>query len=140
MTDHMVARGRVLAAHAPGRLAVELTGQDACPGCRCGRLALGGDKRRAELVLDGHAAVEVGAEILVAMPAPAVLRAALYLHGTPLLGLLAGAGIAAAAGFGDLGCLAGAVTGFAGALLVVRRAQRRWFRDLAGRLQVAPTP
>ena len=139
MTDHMVASGRVLAAHEPGRLDVELTQRHACPGCRCGRLALGADLRRAEIRLDGQIPVAIGAEILVTMPASAVLRASLCLHGVPLLGLLAGAVIAAAAGFGDLGCLAGAIAGFTGALLLLRRARQRWYRDVASGMRVVPT-
>jgi positive regulator of sigma E activity len=139
MTDRMVARGRVLAAHADGRLAVELTGQEACPGCRCGRLALASNVRRAELVLDGPTRVRIGEEILVTMPAAAVFRGALWLHGLPLAGLLTGAAAAAAVGFGDLGCLAGAVTGLTGALLLLRRIQRRWYSDAATGLRVAPT-
>ena len=139
MTDCMVAKGRVLGVHADGHVAVELTGQDACPGCRCGRLTLVPKQHRAELMLNTHTSVRVGEEVLVTMPASAVLRAALYLHGLPLAGLLAGAAVAAAAGCGDLGCLGGAVTGCAGALLLLRRSQRRRYREAAKGLQVAPT-
>lgn len=138
MTDCMVARGRVLRAYAAGRFAVELGQQDACPGCRCGRLALGPTQRRAELVLEGDVPVRIGEEILVTMPASAVLRAALCVHGLPLLGLLGGAALAAAVGCGDLGCLAGASIGFISALLFLRRIQRRRYSDVAKGLRVAP--
>ena len=135
----MVAKGRVLAAHADGRLAVELAGPEACPGCRCGRLVLASNKHRTKLVLDAQAPVRIGEEILVTMPAVDVLRGALWLHGLPLTGLLAGALAAAAAGFGDLGCLAGAAAGLSGALLLLRRIQRRWHSAAARGLRVAPT-
>ena len=139
MTDCMVARGRVLAARADGRLAVELTTQDTCPGCRCGRLALAPARRPTELLLDGRAPVQLGEEIFVTMPASAVLRASLCLHGLVLAGLLVGAAVAAAVGFGDLGCLVGAVMGLSGAALIVRRTQRRWYSDAAKGLRVVPT-
>jgi positive regulator of sigma E activity len=135
----MVVRGRVLATRADGHIAVELTGQDACPGCRCGRLALVPDRRRTELLLDRQPLIRSGEEIFVTMPSSAVLRAALCLHGLPLAGLLVGAAAAAAAGFGDPGCFVGAVTGMSSALLLLRRIQRRWYSDAAKGLRVAPT-
>jgi len=73
------------------------------------------------------------------IPAGAVFRGALWLHGLPLAGLLAGAASAAAVGFGDLGCLGGALAGFGGALLLLWRLQRRWHTDAARGLRVAPT-
>lgn len=132
----MVATGRVLAARAPGRLAVELTSQDACPGCRCGRLMLMPDRRRTELLLDVDCQRPAGEEILVKLPATAFLRAALLLHGLPLVGLLFGAVVAAVLGSGDLGCAIGAVAGLSGTLLLVSRIQRRWYRDAAKGLRV----
>ena len=138
MTDSMVARGRVLAKHADGQMAVALTSQDACPGCRCGRLAFVPNRQQTTLVLDRQVSGPIGAEILVTMPASAVLRAALCLHGLPLAGLLAGAALAAVTGFGDLGCLVGAVIGLSGSLLLLRRIQRRWYRNAAKGLRVEP--
>ncbi len=135
----MVAKGRVLAAHANGRVAVEVTGQDACAGCRCGRLALAPSQHRTELVLDGRMPVSLGEEVVVTMPASTVLRAALCVHGLPMVGLLAGAAVAAATGAGDLGCLVGAVIGLSSALWLLRRIQRRWYSDVAKGLRVAPT-
>jgi len=139
MTDCMVARGRVLATRVDGQLAVELMGQDACPGCRCGRLALTPSRRPTELVLDRQSSLRIGEEILLTMPASAVLRAALCLHGLPLAGLLAGAAVGFSAGFGDLGCLVGAVTGLSSTLLLLRRIQLRWYRKVAKGLRVAST-
>ena len=139
MTDCMVAKGRVLASRADGRLAVELNAEEACPGCRCGRLALMPARRATELSLDGQAPARVGEEILVTIPASTVLRASLCLHGLVLAGLLVGAVGAAAAGFGDLGCFVGAVMGLSGAALIGRRSQRRWYNDAAKGLRVVPT-
>ncbi len=139
MNDCMVARGRVLATRADGHVTVELTSQDACPGCRCGRLALVPDRQRTARVLADQTPIRMGDEIFVTMPATDVLRAALCLHGLPLAGLLVGAALAAAAGFGDLGCVVGAATGLGGALAVLRRIQRRWYSDAAKGLRVEPT-
>lgn len=139
MTDCIAAKARVLAAHADGRLAVELVGQQACPGCRCGRLALAPAKHRAEIRLDAPVRFQVGDEVIMTIPAATVIRGALWLHGLPLIGLLTGAAAAAAAGFGDFGCLAGSLTGFGGALLLLSRIQRRRHSDTTRGMRVAPT-
>ena len=136
MTDRMVAQGRVLAARADGRLTVELLRQDACPGCRCGRLAMLAGKPRAELLLGERSGSSAGDHVAVTMPASAVLRASLCVYGLPTAGLLAGATVAAVAGFGDLGCLAGAVVGLCASLLALRGIQRRWYSDAASGLRV----
>lgn len=139
MTDCITAKARVLAAPTDERVAVELTGRQACPGCSCGRLALVPERRLAEVTLDVPAQLREGEEILVTLPESAVLRGALWLHGLPLVGLLLGAAVAAAAGSGDLGCFAGAAGGFFGALALLRRRQGRHYSDAAGGLRVVPT-
>ncbi len=94
------------------------------------------DQRRTELVLDVQPQRPAGEEVLVKLPATALLRAALLLHGLPLVGLLGGAVVAAMLGSGDLGCAIGAGAGLSGALLLVSKIQRRWYRDAAKGLRV----
>jgi len=90
-------------------------------------------------MVDAPGLFHAGDEVTMTIPAGTMFRGALWLHGLPLAGLLAGAALAAAAGFGDFGCLAGALAGLGGALLLLSRLQRRWHTNAARGLRVAPT-
>lgn len=121
MTDRLLARATVLAADGEDRVLLRPLARDACPGCRCGRLSEA-EPKALSLAIDPSAArLARGAEVTVSMPARAVLRAAVRLHGLPWISMLAGAGAAAAIGLGDLGCLLGGSAGFGAALLYLRR-------------------
>jgi positive regulator of sigma E activity len=135
--DCMVARARVLAIYSDGRVSLELVRSAACRGCRRGCLGFQAPGR-TELVLTPAPHIRPGKEILLTLPASDVLRGALWLHGGPWLGLLAGACAGAMLGYGDLGCLMGAATGFGAALLIVNRLHRQWRGHVLGRLHIAP--
>lgn len=137
MTNSLVARASVLAAHADGRLSLQLVGRQACPGCRCGRLTLP-EQGVLELELAERAWIPRGTEVLVSTPARDVLRGAAWLHGVPWALFVLGATLAAAAGFGDLGCLLGGVAGLGTALLLLRCTQHRWQALPAAALRLTP--
>lgn len=138
MTDSLVARASVLAAHADGRLSLKLIGPEACPGCRCGRLTAP-EPGVLELDLAQRAWIPEGTEIFVSTPVKDVLRGAAWLHGVPWGLLVLGATLGAAAGFGDLGCLLGGMTGFGAALLLLRCTRHRWDGLPATALRLAPS-
>jgi positive regulator of sigma E activity len=130
MTDSLVARARVIAVHADGRLSLRLSGAQACPGCRCGRLTLA-EPAVFDLELAQPVWISAGTEVLVSTPATDVLRGAAWLHGLPWISMVLGAAFGAAAGFGDLGSLLGGVVGVGAALLALRGTRHRW-RALPG--------
>jgi len=115
----------VLAAHSDGRLSLKLIGAAACPGCGCGRL-LSPEPGALDLELAQRVGVPAGTEVLVSTPVADVLRAAAWLHGVPWALTVIGAALGAAAGFGDLGCLVGGVSGLGTAVLLLRSTRHRW--------------
>jgi len=124
MTDSLVARARVRAAHRNGRVSLELVGPPACPGCRCGRLTR--PHGALDLVASARQPLSEGDEVLLTVPAREVLRGALWLHGLPWLALVVGATLGAAAGSGDGAALIGAVVGLGASLAVLRLTRPRW--------------
>jgi len=133
----MVARARVLASYADGRVSLELVRSPECRGCRRGCLGFQAPGR-TELTLGRAPYLHAGKEVLITLPASDVLRGALWLHGGPWAGLIAGAFAGAMTPYGDVGCLVGAAAGLATALLIVNRLHRRWREHALRRLHVAP--
>ena len=131
MTVSLVARARVLAASDGGSLSVEPLDAEACRGCHCGRFAAA-DARAIRLDLGPSPRVLRGEELTIAMPARELLRAAVWMHGLPWLGLVAGSAAGAFLGGGDFACLLGAAAGLVAALALLR-----WTRDSRDGLAVA---
>ena len=117
-----MARAKVLAAHADGRLAVEVVASQGCSGCRCARIAAPGT-RVARLELGSPLPLKVGDELRITIPAREVLRGALRLHGLPWIALLVGAAGGGLTGLGDFGCFLGACAGLAVALVFLSRTR-----------------
>jgi len=84
----------------------------------------------------GDPALAPGDLVEVTLPESRVLLGALAVYGLPLLGLLAGAAIAALPGFGDAGILAGAVAGCAVAFLATTALRRRIERSVVGSVSI----
>lgn len=122
MAESLVARAKVLATYADGRLAVEILGSQGCSGCRCARIAAPGT-RVSRLELVSPLPLTVGDEIEITIPAREVLRGALRLHGLPWIAVLVGGAGGHFTGLGDLGCLLGAGAGLAAALVFLSRTR-----------------
>jgi hypothetical protein len=138
MTDSLVARARVLAVHADGGLSLSVDGVESCPGCQCGRW-LQSESRRLEMPVAQDLELPPGSELLVVTPVAEVLRGTLWLHGLPWALMVLGGAAAAAAGFGDPGCLLGMTVGLGAALLALRLTRHRWNRLAATALRPAST-
>ncbi len=115
---------------ADGKAQVEATQQSGCGGCAsrsaCGVSVLGKyfSARRKPVEVACVANVRAGDELELQMSEGDLLRAGLLAYLLPTVMALAWAGIAAAAGLGDVGAALGAGLGLAGGLLLMRLS--RW--------------
>ena len=109
-----------------GTALVEPTAQSGCGGCQsrsvCGVSGLGkyfsGNRKAIEVKCDAN--VRAGDELQLSMSEGDMLKAGLLAYLLPSVLTITGAGIAAMLGYGDVGAVAGAVSGFAGGMLIVK--------------------
>lgn len=120
----MERRAAVVLACAQGRVRLRYTARcSGCGGCggRC-QMFTETDHSEVELPAPGFDLVE-GEPVQLELPAPLLLRQALWGYGLPLCGLLAGA--ASFSPFGDAAAAAGAVLGTSLAVAYSKRAVDR---------------
>ena len=119
-------RATVLAIHAES-IEVEACGAGRCANCP-GGCNWGGFRgpRRLALQPPSSLRVQVGDQVWIALSRHAMLRAAWWAYGSPLTGLLVGAGLGHLLG-GDGSALVGAVCGsILGFMLAARVSRRSW--------------
>lgn len=109
-----------------GRAQVEPTAQSGCGGCQsrssCGVSGLGKyfSNNRKPIEVPCDASVRAGDELQLHMSEGDLLKAGLLAYLLPSVLALVGAGIAAAAGLGDIGAALGAANGMAAGFLLGR--------------------
>ncbi len=109
-----------------GRAQVEPTAQSGCGGCQsrssCGVSGLGKyfSSNRKVIEVQCDASVRAGDELQLSMSEGDLLKAGLLAYLLPTVLALAGAGIAAAYGLGDVGAVLGAAAGIATGFLLGR--------------------
>ena len=130
----------VASCEATGRLAVEIEPSRACGSCRGSCFFWSAAARRiVPLACLRLEELRPGERVEVSLPTSALLRSALWIHGLPWLGLLAGAMLGQAAMHSDVGCLMGALGGVLGAYWLMARGRERLERSVEASLQVHRT-
>ena len=94
-------------------------------GCGAGLLAAQSGERSIEAAVPPGMAISVNDDVEVSLAPENILRAALTVYGIPLLGALAGAALAFAAGLGDDGAVAAALAGLGAGLVISRHRLRQ---------------
>jgi len=108
------------------RAVVEVDVSTACPRCAAGKgcgagLLLGSSRlRRVEASFSAELRLVEGDNVEIALTPINLLQAALTVYGLPLLGALAGAGLAYVMVLGDAAAASAAILGLLGGLLVGR--------------------
>lgn len=111
---------------ADGMVSVAPDEQSGCGGCRsrssCAVSGLGRyfSNNRQAILVRCDAKVLPGDELYMAMSEADFLKAGVLAYLLPSVFTIAGSGILAALGYGDVGAVAGAALGFFGGLLLVR--------------------
>ncbi len=106
------------------RAVVEVDVSTACPRCAagkgCGAGLLVGSRRlrRVEASFSADLQLAEGDNVEIALTPNNLLQAALTVYGLPMLGALAGAGLAYVLALGDAAAASAAILGLAGGLLV----------------------
>jgi sigma-E factor negative regulatory protein RseC len=127
----------VLAADG-GFVDVELDAASRCAGCS-GTCMWGRGRQTPVARLRTGAVLAPGDRVRVSLPAGALMRSTLLLHGLPLAALLAGGALGAWVTQSDLGCLAGALASLGLALYVVAPRLRQRVESLTvARVVVVP--
>jgi len=109
-----------------GTALVEPTLESGCGGCKsrsaCGVSGLGKyfSTNRQPIEVRCGTNVQAGDELHLSMSEGDFLKAGMLAYLLPSVLTITGAGIAAMLGYGDVGAVAGAVSGFAGGMLIVR--------------------
>ena len=110
-----------------GTCTVEFHAQhcNGCPG-HCAMRLFGADTRRLVMQMhDGSAPPDAGSRVWVAVAERAILRAAMGLFGLPLVGMVAGSGVASALGMTEPAAAGMAAAGLAAGLIAGALAIRR---------------
>ena len=108
------------------RAVVEVDVSTACPrcaagkGCGAGLLAGGGRSKRVEASFNVKMILAEGDHVEIALTPSNLLRASLIVYGLPMLGAIAGAGLAYLMKLGDAAAAIAAIAGLSGGLLVGR--------------------
>ncbi|HCI13305.1 MAG: hypothetical protein A2063_11220 [Gallionellales bacterium GWA2_60_142] len=111
---------------ADGKAQVEPTAESGCGGCAskssCGVSGLGKyfSHNRKPIAVPCDANVQAGDELHLSMSEGDLLKAGLLAYLLPTVLALAGAGIAASFGLGDIGAVLGAANGMAAGFLLGR--------------------
>jgi sigma-E factor negative regulatory protein RseC len=109
-----------------GTALVEPSAQTGCGSCRshstCGVSGLGKyfSANRNAIAVRCDAGVSAGDELQLSMSEGDFLKAGLLVYLLPSVLTIIGAGLAASLDFGDAGAVLGAVSGFAGGMLIVK--------------------
>jgi positive regulator of sigma E activity len=135
----VTVEARVSAVGADGELALEIDERSMCRGCSGS--CLWRRLRPVTWSAGGHCAdLEVGRRVVVTVPAPLILAAALVLHGAPWAGLVTGALAGQYLTGTDTGTLVGAVIGMVLALAASRPVRARLEAATSAHLEIAPLP
>jgi positive regulator of sigma E activity len=128
----------VLAADPSGFVDVEIDSASRCAGC-AGTCMWGRGRQTPMARLRSGASLAPGDRVRVSLPAGALLRSSLLLHGLPLAALLTGGALGALVTQSDLGCLAGAIAALGLTLHVAApRLRQRVERLTVERVVVEP--
>jgi positive regulator of sigma E activity len=132
----VVADARVAGVRSDGHIEIACAPAAQCGSCRGSCFMLPTHDGGVVPLPDGGA-WSLGDAVRIELPAARLLRAAVIVYGAPLAGLafgaLAGYGVEAS----DIGCLLGAVTGFASSLWLVARINARLERFVMAGLKVS---
>ena len=113
------------------RAVIEVDAAMSCPRCAAGRgcgagiLGAGRGSRRVEVVLEPEMQLGEGDRVQLSLAAQSVLRAAVIVYGTPMLGALASAAAAYGLSLGDAGAAVAALAGLGAGVLYGRWRLKR---------------
>jgi len=122
--------GHIVSVRSDDTVIVEIDSVVACARCAagkgCGAGLLGsqpGERRVAAKVVS-NLTLHNGDQVSISLQPNNVLRAAIIVYGYPLLGAVAGAGVALTQAFGDVAAAGAALVGLVAGMLVARARLR----------------